>query len=120
MLVHTAEQSLRVAKDESIVIMGEAGDYCGIIATNTGYCTSQGLEYECDQHESSICNRLLSFSATLHIEGMALIIMPSQLTSQREFMKKSEVMRLELLLRDAMLFTSHKLPESDQRPNFEE
>ncbi len=103
MIVHTAEQSLQVAQNETVDIIGNAGDYCGFIATHTGLCSSQGLEYECNQLESSICNRLTSSSATLHIDGLALIILPPQLASQREYMKQSEVMQLELQLRDAQL-----------------
>ena len=102
MIVHTESQSLRYAKNESVVIMGEPRDHCGVVATHIGCCTSEGLEYECNQHDASICNRLVSSSAILHINGMALLIMPPQLSSQREFMKKSATARLERLLRDAM------------------
>lgn len=88
-IVHTEQQSLRYAQNESIKLLGKAGDHCGIIATNTGRCTSEGLQYECNQHEFSICNQLKSSSATLHIDGHALIIMPPQLMSQREFIKNN-------------------------------
>lgn len=99
--LHTEQQSLRYAKDETIVINGKRGDYCGVIATNTGTCSSVGLEYECSAHAESICNRLKRSSATLVIKGSALLIMPPQLTSQRVFMQKNEEERLELQLRDA-------------------
>ncbi|MDP3706369.1 MAG: thiamine diphosphokinase [Legionellaceae bacterium] len=88
-IVHTEQQSLRYAQDESIELIGDVGDYCGVIATNTGRCTSEGLRYECNQHEFSICNQLKASSATLRIEGQALIIMPPQLASQRKFLENN-------------------------------
>lgn len=83
LIVHGEQQSLRYAKDETLELRGAPGDYCGFIAHHTGIVTSVGLEYECKQLEFSICNRLKSSAATLHIQGEALIIMPPQLGSQR-------------------------------------
>jgi len=83
-IVHTEQQSLCYAINESVILNGRKDDYCGFIATNTGYGTSRGLLYECTQHESSICNRLKSTSATLCIEGGALVILPPQLMAQQE------------------------------------
>ncbi|MDP3561804.1 MAG: thiamine diphosphokinase [Legionellaceae bacterium] len=84
LVVHGEQQTLRYAKDESIELVGKPGDYCGFIAHHSGVGTSVGLEYECNQLDFSICNRLKSSSAVLHIQGEALIIMPPQLASQRD------------------------------------
>ena len=98
--LHTEQQTLRCAKDETVLLEGRVGDHCGFIATNTGTCSSVGLEYECSEHAESICNVLRMSSATLAITGSALLIMPPQLASQRTFMQKNEEERLELQLRD--------------------
>lgn len=99
--LHTEQQTLRCARDETVLINGKIGDYCGFIATNTGTGSSAGLAYECAHHAESICNVLKKSPATLHIYGLALVIMPPQLRSQRAFMQKNEVARLTLQLRDA-------------------
>ncbi len=84
-VVHSEQQSLRYGRDETIELAGIVGDYCGIIAIHTGQCSSTGLEYECNGHDFSICNRLKTTPATVKIHGSALIIMPPQLKSQRPF-----------------------------------
>lgn len=111
-VLHTEQQTLRFAKDETVVLHGERGDNCGILAFPHGFVTSQGLEYEADQFELQLgfsentCNALSAGSATLIIKGEALLVMPPQLPAQREFMQKNEADRLALLLRDAKLFSS--------------
>lgn len=102
LILHTEQQSLRGAQDETITIDGQIGDHCGFIATHTGTGSSTGLQYECLCHKESICNRLKTPSALLSIKGYALIIMPPQLSSQRAFMQKNDVARLTLQLRDAL------------------
>lgn len=105
--LHTEQQTLVFAKDEQVIIHGEIGDKCGVVAFPKGTVTSQGLEYEADHFElefgfaETTCNSLMQTSATITIEGEALIIMPPQLAAQREFMNKSEIEQLETLLRDA-------------------
>ena len=99
-ILYTEQQTLRYAMNETILMNGKIGDYCGILATNPGTCTSLGLEYECINQAVSICNRLKSSSATLTINGGALLIMPAQLVSQRDYMSQTEANRLKLQLRD--------------------
>lgn len=112
-LLHTEQQTLRFAKDETLIMQGEIGDKCGIVAYPHGWVTSQGLEYEANNFELQLgfsentCNALLATQASITIAGEALVIMPPQLSTQREFMGKNEAERLALLLRDAKLF----LPE---------
>jgi thiamine pyrophosphokinase len=109
-LLHTEQQTLRFAKDETIRLKGEIGDKCGIVAYPHGWMTSKGLEYEANNFELQLgfsentCNALLTTQATTTITGEALVIMPPQLFTQREFMRKNEAERLTLLLRDAKLF----------------
>ena len=83
-IVHTAYQSLRYARDETIQIHGAHNDYCGFIGINGGHGTSNGLKYECIKHSESICNQLIHLTATLTITGDALIILPPQLKSQKK------------------------------------
>ncbi len=100
-IVHTEQQALCFARDEVITITGQVGDHCGVIATHTGQCWSDGLVYECSGHSDSICNLLKRSTATLTIKGDALVIMPTQLKMQRDFLAKSETERLKIQLRDA-------------------
>ena len=99
-ILHTEQQSLRYACDETIALVGKVGDYCGIIATRTGTCTSLGLKYECSGHSESICNSLHAEVAVITVKGSALLIMPPLLASQRAYMEKSEAERLRMQLRD--------------------
>jgi len=101
MLLHTEQQTLRYAQDETIKMSGEAGDKCGISATFTGKITTTGLVYDSTEKNSSLCNILQGSHASITITGGALLIMPPQLKSQREFMKKSDRERLEILLRES-------------------
>ncbi len=109
MLLHSEQQTLRFAKDENVVLQGEIGDKCGIFAFPAGRFSSHGLLYDVQNYElnmgfsESVANTLRSPPATLSIAGEALIIMPPQLSSQRDYMNKTEVERLEMLLRDARL-----------------
>lgn len=105
--LHTEQQTLRYVKDESIVMQGEIGDKCGIVAFPKGALTSQGLAYDVNNYElnfgfsESICNSLNTPQALISITGEALLIMPPKFTAQQEYMKKSEIERLEMQLRDA-------------------
>lgn len=78
-LAHTDLQTLRYAQNESIHFYGQPGDYCGFIAIHTGQGSTEGLDYECHNAEYSICNRLKAHTATIHIQGSGLVIMPLQL-----------------------------------------
>lgn len=105
--LHSDQQSICFAKDETIVIEGEIGDVCAVMAYPKGIFSSLGLAYEVNQYEldfgfsESICNALTQEKAIITVQGEALIIKSAQLISQRNFSKKSEVERLELQLRDA-------------------
>ena len=87
-LMHSAQQTLRWAENEVVIIDGEIGDYCGFIAQGDGYGVSTGLQYPCQQVDKSLCNRLSAPSATLSICGAALIIMPPQLPAHRLLVHK--------------------------------
>jgi thiamine pyrophosphokinase len=106
-LLHTEQQTLRFAKNETISMSGEKGDKCGILAFPQGAFSSTGLEYDVVHYplnfafSESIANSLKMSTATLIISGEALLIMPPQLTSQRLFMQKTRRERLELLLRES-------------------
>jgi thiamine pyrophosphokinase len=106
-LLHSEQQSIRFATNEKIIMRGETGDKCGILAYPQGSFTSTGLEYEVSDYElkfgfaDSTCNLLKQPEASINITGEALLIMPPMFISQRKYMKKSEVERLELQLRDA-------------------
>ncbi len=78
-LVHTNTQTLRYAQDESIQFHGKPGDYCGFVGLNTGLCSSEGLVYECENMSYSICNRMKTQTATIHVKGGAMLIMPLQI-----------------------------------------
>ncbi|OGV29491.1 MAG: thiamine diphosphokinase [Legionellales bacterium RIFCSPHIGHO2_12_FULL_35_11] len=82
-ITHTCYQSLRFAKNETIEIRGEAGDYCGVIGINLGKCSSVGLKYELNNHAISTSNCLLGKSAKIIVNGEALVILPPQLLAQR-------------------------------------
>lgn len=99
--LHTEQQSLRYAQNEVVKFDGQVGDHCGFVSTNSGYATSNGLLYPCENHHESFCNQLSSPQASLAVHGEALLFLPPQLASQREFMLKSELERLRLLCNDA-------------------
>ena len=107
LVLHTEQQSVCLAKDESLTIQGEIGDKCAILAYPQATLTSQGLMYDVADYKlifgfsESIANSLSAPTATISIEGEALVIMPPQFASQREFMRKTEVKQLGVLLREA-------------------
>ncbi len=76
--VHTTHQTLRYVENESITFYGHSGDYCGFVAVNQGLCSTDGLLYPCHDLPYSVCNRLQGKSATIHVKGGALLIMPLQ------------------------------------------
>lgn len=108
-IFHTEQQTICFAKDEEVTIEGEIGESCGVIAYPQGIFSSSGLRYEVDQFQlhfgfsESICNSLAQKKAVIKVQGEALIIKPAQLISQRNYMKKSALERLELQLRDTRL-----------------
>lgn len=105
--LHTEQQTIRFVHDEKIVMSGLPGDKCGIIAYPHGSFSSSGLLYDAQNyplefgHSESICNSLTTNEAVITVNGEALAIMPPQLQSQRSYMMKSEIERLQLQLRDA-------------------
>lgn len=106
MMLHTEQQSLRFAKNETVFLQGRVGDKCGIVAFPAGSFSSQGLEYDVDHFAlnfgftESTCNALREPKASVQIQGEALLIMPPLLKAQRAFMQNTEVERLQLQLRD--------------------
>lgn len=107
-LLHTEQQTIRFAKDQEIQLTGVPGDKCGILAYPEGKITTKGLEFDVENYplvfgyNESIANSLTANTATISVTGEALLIMPPQLQSQREFMQKSEVEQLKMQLRDCM------------------
>jgi len=107
-LLHTEQQTLRFAKDETAYLHGEIGDKCGIVALPAGSFSSQGLEYDVNNFvlefgfAESTCNALRTQQAVVQVQGEALLIMPPMLRAQRYYMQKTEVERLQLQLRDAI------------------
>lgn len=93
-LIHTEQQTIRFAKDEDIILKGEIGDKCGILAYPAGLLSSQGLEYDVQNYElifgftDSTSNALKQKEANLSIQGEALIVMPPQLQAQRYFLEQ--------------------------------
>lgn len=108
-VLHSDQQTMRWAKDETIQLVGVAGDHCGIIANSIGSCCSKGLRYECKNHEYSICNRMLDNTATLNIKGWAWVIMPPLLQGQREYLALSEKEQLLIKLRDLQYHSSNDI-----------
>jgi thiamine pyrophosphokinase len=107
--LQTEQQSLRYARDEVVSFEGCVGDHCGFASTTaSGHGTSEGLLYPCDKHHESFCNQLVSNAASLTVHGEALLFLPPQLTSQRKFMLKSELERLQLLCKDAESNEDHR------------
>jgi len=106
-LLHSSLQTIRYVKDEHIILQGNTGDKCGILAYPKGWFSSEGLAYDAHDYaldfaySESVANAMRLPQATVSVTGEALLIMPPQLQSQREYMKKSETEQLELLLRDA-------------------
>jgi thiamine pyrophosphokinase len=111
LLLHTEQQTVRFVKNETMTLQGEIGDPCGILAFPKGQFSSLGLEYDGNNHpldfafSESVCNRLKKQEVIIHIHGEALLIMPPQLSSQRAFIQKNTIQRLEMQLRDANLLS---------------
>lgn len=91
--LHTEFQTLEYAKDKTIMMTGEIGDQCGIMAFPAATFTSKGLVYEGDNYElifgtqESTSNQLKNPTAKIQIKGEALIIHPGNLKAQRELKK---------------------------------
>lgn len=101
MILHSEVQTLRWAKDESIALQGEVGDYCGFVSTYPGYGCSTGLRYPCDHIDSSLCNTLSAPVAHINVVGEALVFMPPQLVMQRILMTLPEPVRFQQKLLQA-------------------
>lgn len=88
-LLHTDIQTLRFVRNEHLLIQGEVGDKCGILAYPQGRFTSQGLMYEGQDfplefaESESMCNVLREKEARLEIKGDALVVMPGMFRHQR-------------------------------------
>jgi len=82
-LIHGEQQTLRWAENETVILQGEGGDYCGFVAQAPGCGHSEGLLYACDHTPISLCNQLQTRVAKITIEGKALLMMPPQLAAQR-------------------------------------
>jgi thiamine pyrophosphokinase len=80
MRIYTDTQVLEYVKDREIIITGKSGQHCGIMAFPKAKMTTQGLKYDTDNYDleygfsESISNALNQESATLKIQGEALII----------------------------------------------
>lgn len=88
-LLHSELQSLRFAKDETIILEGTENDKCGIVGFPKGSFSSSGLQYDVKDYalelgfSDSICNSLREKKAILQICGEVLIFMPPQLKSHK-------------------------------------
>lgn len=91
--LHTELQTLEFARDKTVTMTGEIGDYCGILAFPSASFTSKGLVYNGDNYElifgiqESTSNQLKTPTAKIQIQGEALIIHPGNLKSQRKLTK---------------------------------
>ncbi len=89
-LMHTEMQTLRFAKDETVVFEGEIGDKCGVFAYPKGKFSSSGLEYDVKNFEldfgysESSCNVMRETRAVVAVVGEALLVMPGLLVGQRK------------------------------------
>ncbi len=103
-MLHTEQQSIRFAKNESLVIEGEIGDKCALFAFPQAEFSSEGLVYEGRHYplnfafSESVGNVLKVARAKVEIHGEALVMLPPQLASQRAFMRKSRRERARVLL----------------------
>lgn len=85
--LHTQTETIRFAKDETLVFKGKPGDKCGIMAFPAGYFTSNGLTYEGQRfplifgQSESTCNSFEASNVTITVEGEALLMMPNQLNT---------------------------------------
>jgi thiamine pyrophosphokinase len=105
--LQTEQQSVRYARDEVVHFNGQINDHCGFKAMPSGHALSEGLLYPCDGHAESYCNQLTAETATLSVTGEALLFLPPELPSQRAFMLKNDLERLQLLVKDAEDNASH-------------
>jgi thiamine pyrophosphokinase len=78
----TERERLEYIKDGSTVIRGAVGDQCAILGYPEAFMTTTGLVYNGDCYplkmgiQESVCNKLAEPSATVHIEGEAIVIHP--------------------------------------------
>lgn len=84
-LLHTETETICFAKDETLTLIGQPGDKCGIMAFPAGFFTSTGLAYEGQRfplvfgESESTCNSFKTANVVITIEGDALLIVPNQL-----------------------------------------
>ena len=108
--LHSDNQTMTYATNQSIIISGYHHDYCGLFGMPyaTMVIKNGGLEYGGDkpfdllplQYSSS--NRLIgSDGAVIDITGSALIVNPPMLNSQRVFSKMSRFEQLSILLQES-------------------
>lgn len=80
--LHTAHQTIRFLKDEAITFYGEANDQCAILAFPHASFSSQGLVWDVTDFElnfgysESISNKMRLPTATIHVKGEALLMLP--------------------------------------------
>ncbi len=96
-ILHSEQQTLRWAENETVTLQGEEGDHCGFVAHGAGHGHSIGLLYPCHHIPVSLCNRLSQCDAQITIKGGALLMMPPQLRSQRKHMRVTESLLLQRL-----------------------
>ncbi|VVC76450.1 hypothetical protein AQUSIP_17630 [Aquicella siphonis] len=107
LILHTEQQTLCYAKNDTCVIPGVSGDKCAILAFPQGMFTSEGLVYDVTDYKlefgysESYANALKNSRAIVTITGEALLMLPPQLQAQRNFMQMSEIEQIKMLLRDA-------------------
>lgn len=94
--IYTETQMLTFAKNETAIMRGEQGDYCGIMAFPEASFKSEGLVWggETDYqlkfgYSDSTCNLIDKSPAKITITGEALLIHPGPLAAQKH-LKEAE------------------------------
>lgn len=94
--IFTETQMLTYAKDETVTMIGEQGDYCGIMSFPEASFKSEGLMWggETDYqlkfgYSDSTCNLIDKSPAKITITGEALLIHPGSLAAQKQ-LKEAE------------------------------
>ena len=105
--LHNEAQSMEFVKDKDIVMKGQVGDYCGILATETCLFKSSnmGLAWSSDNDGKafsltygefdSTSNELTKELAEISISGNALVVHPPMFKSQRDFSSLAIIEKLK-------------------------
>lgn len=95
MQIFTESQVLEYAKDQEVIVHGDIGERCGIMAFPKASMSTRGLKFDTHLESTqdcfdldygfseSISNELSSNTAVIKIKGEALIIHPPLLNSQK-------------------------------------